>query len=87
MQAAIERLAILQVWRNFMKSFSEKRQDQTPAQRLGFMQRRLSVGQLLRRRLFPGRIRLPRELAEYYERNAVTTIYPRNRRHALKLAC
>ena len=34
-QSAAERLFVLVVWRNYLKSFSERKRDATPAQRLG----------------------------------------------------
>ena len=84
--AALERLAIVQVWRNFMKSFSERRRDPTPAQRLGLADRRLSVGEVLEKRLFASRIRLPAALERYYRRTVVTPALGSNRVHRLVYA-
>ena len=71
-QSAAERLWILVVWRNAMKSFSERRRDATPAQRLGLLPRRLSVAEVLADRLFPTRISLPERWARYYWREIPT---------------
>jgi transposase-like protein len=64
-QSAAERMAILQVWRNFMKFFSEKKRDASPGERLGLMKGKLSVRDLLRRRLFPSVVGLPDRLMRY----------------------
>ena len=85
-QAAVERLAILQVWRNYLKSFSERRQDPTPAQRLGLEQRKLSVKEVLAKRLFATRVGLPRLLKAYYRREISTAALEANRLHELKYA-
>jgi len=71
-QSAAERLWIWVVWRNTMKSFSERRQDATPAQRLGLLARKLDVADVLRERLFPSRIPLPPRWADYYWRRIPT---------------
>jgi len=80
-QSAAERLAILLVWRNTMKSFSEKRQDASPAQRLGLLPRRLQVEDVLSRRLFPTRIELPPRWAAYYWREIPTRAIASPARH------
>jgi hypothetical protein len=67
-QSAAERLSILVVWRNYLKSFSEQRRDEAPAQRLGVTARKLTVDDVLAERLFPSRIVLPHRLALYYWR-------------------
>ena len=85
-QNAIERLAILQVWRNYMKSFSERKRDRTPAQRLGLLGRRLGIEDVLKWRLFPSRIRLPERLRSYYRRDIPTRRIPNARRHELRYA-
>jgi hypothetical protein len=85
-QGAAERLAIFQVWRNFIKSFSERRGGGTPAQRIGITDRALTVQDVLRSRLFVTRIRLPGRLMRYYRRDIVTRRIPRGRRHQLAYA-
>jgi hypothetical protein len=71
-QCAAYRLAILLVWRNYLKSVSERRQDKTPAQRLGILERKLNVDDLLAERLFPTSIRLPDRISQYYWRRVPT---------------
>jgi hypothetical protein len=85
-QSAAERLAILQVWRNFVKPFSERRRDASPAERLGIASRRLSVKEILRSRLFPTRILLPDRVAQYYRREIPTRRIPNGRHHRLSYA-
>ena len=82
-QSAVERLAVFQVWRNYMKPFSEKqpRTSPTPAQELGLMAHRLSLAELLSRRLFPSLERLPELLQGYYDRVVETRQIPNGRRH------
>ena len=82
-QCAAYRLAILLVWRNYLKSVSERRQDPTPAQRLGILPRKLSVDDLLAERLFPTRIRLPDRIAQYYWRRVPTRTLANNPQHQL----
>jgi len=84
-QSAAERLAILQVWRNFVKSFSERKRDACPAQHLGLTERRMTVPEILTERLFPSRIELPPRLARYYRRTTQTRLI-RGRRHRLRYA-
>ncbi|MBD3162233.1 MAG: hypothetical protein GF328_09010 [Candidatus Latescibacteria bacterium] len=85
-QAAAERLAIFQVWRNYMKSLSERKQDATPAQRLSLREGKLTVKELLGGRLFPARVRLPERLMRYYRREVKTRQVANGRRHALRYA-
>jgi transposase-like protein len=85
-QSGAERLAILQVWRNFMKSFSENKGDGSPAERFGLMRGKLKVVELLARRLFPSRVGLPARLQRYYERRIETRRIPNGRRHELRYA-
>jgi hypothetical protein len=85
-QSAIERLAVLQVWRTFIKPFSERRGGGTPAQRVGLLERALSVREVLKSRLFPSRIALPERLMGYYRREVATAAIPRPQRHRLTYA-
>jgi len=80
-QGAAERLAIFQVWRNFIKHFSERKRDATPTQRIGVMSRMLTAAEVLAERLFPSRVRLPNRLEVYYRRETRTRMIPRFRRH------
>lgn len=85
-QSAIERMWLFLVWRNWVKSFSERRRDGSPAMRLGLAQRRLTLKEVLARRLFPGRIGLPERWARYYWRESATRGVPRGVRHRRKFA-
>jgi len=85
-QSAAERLFVLVVWRNYMKSFSERRRDATPAQRLAILGRKLAVDDVLAARLFPNRIGLPDRWALYYWRLTPTRRIPNGRRHSLRYA-
>jgi hypothetical protein len=85
-QSAAERLAILQVWRNFIKRFSERHESETPAQRLGLLARRLSTEEVLAKRLFASRIGLPERLERYYRRLTTTAALRTNRQHRLRYA-
>ena len=85
-QGAAYRLAILLVWRNYLKSVSERRQDPTPAQRLGILKRKLRIDDVLAERLFPTRIRLPDRIAQYYWRRVHTRSLAHNPEHLLAYA-
>ena len=85
-QSAAERLFVLVVWRNYLKSFSERKRDATPAQRLGILGRKLSVDDVLTARLFPTRCALPERWAQYYWRHTTTRRIPNGRRHMLRYA-
>ena len=85
-QMAIWRLWVMLVWRNYMKWVSEQRHEDTPAMRLGLMQRRLRVGALLRERLFVTRVGLPKRWEHYYWGRAATRLMPKGREHRLGYA-
>ncbi len=86
-QASAERLAVFLVWRNYMKSRREKRpRGPTPAEVRGSLDRRVTVDELLGRRIFVSRTRLPSRWEEYYWRRIRTRALPRQRRHELKYA-
>jgi hypothetical protein len=57
-QGAMYRAAIWVVWRNYVKSRSENKRNSPPAVELGLIRKRLSVGTILARRLFPSRMKL-----------------------------
>jgi hypothetical protein len=80
-QGAAERLAVLQVWRNFIKQFSERRGGGTPAEQLGLCSRALQVGDVLAARIFPTRCQLPERLERYYRRFTWTPALGPNRIH------
>ena len=85
-QGSAERLAVLLVWRNYVKWRWEKGGRRTPAMLKGLFTRRLSVGEILKERLFRTRVALPGRWGEYYDRVVQTTALPRNGRHAPKYA-
>ncbi len=85
-QGAAERLAVTLVWRNYLKSFSERRRDGPPAMRAGVCARRLTVREVLAERLFPSRVRLPERWARYYWREIQTRRLPRGRTHRRRYA-
>lgn len=85
--AILERAAVLAVWRNFVKSVSERRQDPTtPAMRLGLTRRAWSWADVFSRRLFPGRIPLPEGWMRIYRRGWITPAVGRNLPHDLRHA-
>ncbi len=85
-QSAVERAALLLLWQNFAKRFSERHGGATPAMRLGLAERPIPLGELFAERRFPDRVRLPEEWLRYYRRELVTRRIPNGCRHALKLA-
>jgi len=86
-QASAERLAIFLVWRNYMKGRREKaRGSPTPAQSRGMLDHRLSVAELLERRLFVSLIELPARWLDYYWRRVRTRVLPAQREHTLRYA-
>lgn len=68
-QAALERLAVFTVWRNYVKKRREKepRPGETAAMSAGILPHPLTWRQTLKRRLFPARVPLPPAWRSYYE--------------------
>jgi hypothetical protein len=85
-QSSLERLWIFLVWRNWMKSFSERRRDASPAMRLGLAEGRLSVEEVLARRRFPTHLALPAPWRRHYWREVVTRRIPNGRAHRARYA-
>ena len=85
-QCAAERLWIFVVWRNWMKSFSERKQDASPAMRLNLVDQRITIEEVLKERLFPGRVGLPARWQDYYWKRIRTRMIPRGRVHAKRYA-
>ena len=85
-QSAAERLWVLAVWRNYMKSFSERARGESPAMRLGLLARRLKAHEVLAARRFPGRIPLPPCWQRYYWRQVPTRALANPATHRLKYA-
>ena len=86
-QASAERLAILLVWRNYMKGRREKeRGSPSPAMAKGICDHRLTVQEVLSGRIFRTRMDLPPRWAEYYDRTVETVALAKNRKHELSYA-
>lgn len=85
-QAVIERAALLILWRNFAKRFSENHDRGTPAMRLGLVERPWSVKRLLAARCFESRVALPQPWRSYYRREVDTPGIAHPRRHTLSQA-
>lgn len=85
-QSAIERLWIVLVWRNYVKSFSERRPGASPAMRLGLVPGLLPCEEILARRYFPGHANLPARWRVHYWRDTPTRRIPQARAHRLKYA-
>jgi hypothetical protein len=85
-QAVVERAALLAVWRNFSKRFSENHPGATPAMRLGLVPRPLPLREILHLRLFPAHVGLPPPWESYYRRQVPTRRIAHPRQHALRLA-
>jgi hypothetical protein len=80
--AVLERIALMVVWRNFVKRVSERRSDPvTPAIRAGVAARPWSWGDVLARRRFPRRVRLPEGWSKIYRRGWITPAVGRNCAH------
>jgi hypothetical protein len=85
-QASIEKLSILQVWRNYIKRRREKGARTTPAMMMGLASRPWRVRDLLAPRRFFDKVRLSRRWEQYYRREVTTAALPVNRRHELTYA-
>lgn len=85
-QSSAERLAVLLVWRNYVKWRFEKRCRETPAMLLGLVTRPLEHEEILARRLFPSVVELPERWRQYYWRGVTTPVLGKNRRHRLRYA-
>ena len=83
---SIWRMAVFLVWRNYMKWASERRHQDTPAMRLGLTDHRLTPKEVLARRLFPGRVKLPERWSEYYWGRVQSREVPNGRQHTLRYA-
>jgi hypothetical protein len=71
--AILERLYLAAAWRNFVKGVSERKPDRTtPAMRLKLATEPWSFRRVLARRLFPGRVLLPKSWLEIYRRAWIT---------------
>ena len=85
-QGALYRMAIFAVWRNYVKSRSERRRDAPPGVAIGAIARRLTLGDVLRERLFPWRTPLRGWLWDCYFGRIPTRCLPELRTHRLRYA-
>jgi hypothetical protein len=86
-QGALERLAVFMVWRNCVKRRSENGGEETAAMVLGLTGGRLGWRGILRRRLFPGRVKIPGRWRDYYWKRVKTPILgPGQAVHACRYA-
>ncbi len=84
--SVIERGYLQAVFMNYCKSLSEKRQDATPAERLGLVDHKLTMREVLTKRRFPTRLGLSGPVARYYTRQVATRRIPQMRGHRLVYA-
>lgn len=87
-QCALLRMAIFQVNRNFIRGVRVRdgRRSPSPAMKRGLTDRRLSVEEVLERRLFPSRVQLPEDLDEVYFERIPTRQIETPRSHQLAYA-
>ncbi len=78
-QCSSERLAVFQVWKNYVKRRWEKRSRATPGMLVGVTDRVLTAAEVLGRRMFRSHVELPRSWAAYYERRVATPVLGVNR--------
>jgi len=84
--SAAYRLAHYQLYRNWMRPFSERKGGGSPAMRAGLLDRLLKPEEVLKNRLFPSRESLPERWDLYYRKSLRTRALARNTSHALKYA-
>jgi len=85
-QSMYWREVVHRMWRNWVKHFSERRKDESPAMRLGLVDRLLTWPEILAQRLFATRIPLGGPLEDYYWGRIPTRQMPRAREHRLRYA-
>lgn len=86
-QAALERLAVTLVWRNYIKKRRENGPGESAAMWLGLLKRLLTWRDVLRRRLFPAHAEMPPEWVDYYWRKVRTAVFgDRQTVHACRFA-
>jgi len=85
-QGAMYRAAIWVVWRNYMKSRSERRRDAPPGVAIGVIETRMTFEAVVRRRWFPWRAGLSGWLAECYFGRIPTRRLTQLRRHEARYA-
>jgi len=83
LESIIGRAHLMTVWRNFIKSRSERRPDRTsPAMRLGLTDTRWRWERILSRRLFPEREPISKSAAKLYRKRWTSSLPVLNRKHA-----
>ncbi len=80
------RLMIFLVWKNYLRPKRVRKCDQTPAILVGICDRRLTVSEVLGRRLFWAQVGLDGRWRQYYWGEVETRALNVNRRHDLKYA-
>jgi hypothetical protein len=85
-QGALYRAAIWVVWRNYVKSRSERRRDAPPGVAIGAIERRLTAEEILACRRFPWRYGLSGWLERCYFGRIPTRRLSRIRMHACRFA-
>ena len=87
LNALMERMFLMTVWRNFVKQRSERKPDATtPAMRVGLTDSRWDWRRVLSRRLFVERERPPAIWLELYRRDWTSPMLASNTRHRLRYA-
>ena len=84
--SSIERMWLHLVWKNYVKSFSEKTRGETPAQQAGFTERKWSFREIFRRRRFPKRIGLPERWKAHFEGTTPTWGFGSGKRNPMVFA-
>jgi hypothetical protein len=85
-QRAAERLAVFQVWWNYLRRRWERGCRSSPGMLRGITDRLLAIADVLVERLFRTRQELPKRWAQYYDGKISTRALPVNQRHELKYA-
>lgn len=85
-QGALYRAAIFAVWRNYVKSVSERRRDAPPGVAVGAIRRAMTVSEVLQLRRFPWRSELTGWLERCYYGRIPTRRLARRRTHQLTYA-
>jgi hypothetical protein len=85
-QGALYRMAIFVVWRNYVKSRSERRRDAPPGVQISAIPHRLTLDDVLRTRLLPWQTPLRGWLRRCYFGRIPTRCLPQVRTHRLRYA-
>jgi len=83
LESILGRAHLIAVWKNFVKSRSERKPDRTtPAMRLGLATSRWRWERVLTRRLFPARERVSESAVKLYRKRWTPHLPPLDRKHA-----